>query len=169
MTRVLIAVVLTLGAVMGVRAWKLPPLFFGAKGYGQRQGFLMVPARIAQAGAPFLFGLGVERLTKQTVCKWRVRSVEKRIAGLYDDVCPGKPRTIDDERVAHLIKTTLHTKPSNGPTGACAQWLPRLESPKPACSATSISLGCSRIAVRASRSPPIRSSSRNCVTWLACI
>ena len=35
----------------------LPRLFFGAKGYGQRQGFLMMPARIVQAGAPFLFGL----------------------------------------------------------------------------------------------------------------
>ncbi|WP_028603473.1 MFS transporter [Ottowia thiooxydans] len=40
----------------------LPLLFFGAKGYGQRQGFLMVPARIVQAGAPFLFGLVMERL-----------------------------------------------------------------------------------------------------------
>ena len=29
--------------------------------YGQRQGFLMVPARIVQAGAPFLFGIVVER------------------------------------------------------------------------------------------------------------
>ena len=36
-------------------------LIFGAKGYGQRQGFLMVPARIVQAGAPFLFGMAVER------------------------------------------------------------------------------------------------------------
>jgi putative transposase len=31
-------------------------------------------------------------------------------------VRPGKPRTIDDERVAQLIKTTLHTKPANGST-----------------------------------------------------
>lgn len=29
---------------------------------------------------------------------------------------PGKPRTIDDERVAELTKTTLHTKPANGST-----------------------------------------------------
>lgn len=26
------------------------------------------------------------------------------------------PRTIDDERVAQLIKTTLHTKPDDGST-----------------------------------------------------
>jgi putative transposase len=38
------------------------------------------------------------------------------LAGLYDDVRPGAPRTIDDERVAQLIKTTLHTKPASGST-----------------------------------------------------
>ena len=36
-------------------------LIFGAKGYGQRQGLLMVPARLVQAAAPFLFGMAVER------------------------------------------------------------------------------------------------------------
>jgi putative transposase len=56
------------------------------------------------------------KLTKAAVGKWRGRFVERRIAGLYDDVRPGKPRTIDDERVAQLIKTTLHTKPANGST-----------------------------------------------------
>jgi putative transposase len=54
------------------------------------------------------------KLTKATVGKWRTRFIERRIAGLYDDVRPGKPRTIEDERVAQLIKTTLHTKPADG-------------------------------------------------------
>ncbi|MBS78988.1 MFS transporter [Variovorax sp.] len=48
--------------ILTIAIGTLPLLFFGAKGYGQRQGFLMVPARIMQAGAPFLFGLAVERL-----------------------------------------------------------------------------------------------------------
>lgn len=39
----------------------LPLAMFGAQGYGQRQGLLMVPARMAQASAPFLFGLALER------------------------------------------------------------------------------------------------------------
>ena len=56
------------------------------------------------------------QMTKATAGKWRARFIERRIAGLYDDVRPGKPRTIDDERVAQLIKTTLHTKPDNGST-----------------------------------------------------
>jgi putative transposase len=50
------------------------------------------------------------RLTKGTVGKWRARFIERRIAGLYDDIRLGAPRTIDDERVAQLINTTLHTK-----------------------------------------------------------
>lgn len=59
-----------------------------------------------------------ERLkpTKATVGKWRARFIERRIAGRYDDVRPGKPRTIDDERIAQLIKTTPHTKPADGST-----------------------------------------------------
>jgi len=56
------------------------------------------------------------QLSMGTVGKWRSRFVDRRIAGLYDDMRPGKPRTIDDERVAQLIKTTLHTKPVDGST-----------------------------------------------------
>lgn len=37
----------------------LPLDIFGANGYGERQGILMAPARVAQALAPWLFGLAV--------------------------------------------------------------------------------------------------------------
>lgn len=47
--------------ILTIAIGTLPLLVFGSKGYGQRQGLLMVPARIVQAGAPFLFGLAVER------------------------------------------------------------------------------------------------------------
>lgn len=53
---------------------------------------------------------------KATVGLWRGRFSERRIAGLYDELRPGKPRTIDDERVAELIYTTLHKRPSKGAT-----------------------------------------------------
>lgn len=56
------------------------------------------------------------RIHRSTVTKWRDRYVEHRIAGLYDEVRPGRPRTVDDERVAQLIATTLHTKPTDGGT-----------------------------------------------------
>ena len=37
----------------------LPLAIFGANGYGRRQGWLMMPAKLAQAAAPFLFGLAL--------------------------------------------------------------------------------------------------------------
>ena len=57
--------------------------------------------------------LGINR---GTVTKWRNRYARDRISGLYDEVRPGRPRTVDDERVAELITTTLHTKPADGST-----------------------------------------------------
>lgn len=38
----------------------LPLALFGSTGYGARQGWLMMPARVAQALAPFLFGLALQ-------------------------------------------------------------------------------------------------------------
>ncbi len=74
------------------------------------------------------------KLTRTTVGKWRARFIERRIPGLYDDVRPGKPRTIDDERVAQLIKTTLHTKPANGST----HWSVRTVAAETGISKTSV-------------------------------
>jgi putative transposase len=50
------------------------------------------------------------------VGKWRTRFIQRRIADLYDDARPGNSRTLDDERVAKLSKTTPHTKPASGST-----------------------------------------------------
>ncbi len=47
--------------ILTISIGTLPLLIFGARGYGQRQGFLMLPARVVQAAGPFLFGLAVER------------------------------------------------------------------------------------------------------------
>jgi len=55
-------------------------------------------------------------LNAATVGKWRKRFVEQRISGLHDELRPGAPRSIDDERVAMLINTTLKTKPADGST-----------------------------------------------------
>lgn len=57
--------------------------------------------------------LGIDR---NTVNKWRARYARERISGLYDELRPGRPRTVDDERVAELINKTLHTKPADGST-----------------------------------------------------
>jgi putative transposase len=54
--------------------------------------------------------------TNATVGKWRQRFVKHRISGLYDELRPGKPRSIDDERIAALIRKTLQKKPKDGST-----------------------------------------------------
>ncbi len=55
-------------------------------------------------------------LNKATVSKWRSRFARHRLSGLYDELRPGRPRTINDERVAGLIRKTLHHKPKDGST-----------------------------------------------------
>ena len=52
-----------------------------------------------------------QRVTKQTVSKWRARFVEQRLDGLLDAPRPGPPRTIDDSRVDALIAKTLESLP----------------------------------------------------------
>jgi predicted MFS family arabinose efflux permease len=47
--------------IMTIAKGTLPLVLFGPQGYGARQGLLMAPARIAQAAAPWLFGLCLER------------------------------------------------------------------------------------------------------------
>jgi MFS family permease len=47
--------------ILTIAKGTLPLVFFGAQGYGARQGWLMLPARAAQAFAPFVFGIAVDR------------------------------------------------------------------------------------------------------------
>jgi putative transposase len=52
--------------------------------------------------------LGVSR---PTVCKWKARYRDQGIQGLHDELRPGRPRSISDERVATLVRRTLHSTP----------------------------------------------------------
>jgi len=54
------------------------------------------------------------RWSKATVGKWRQRFIEHRIQGLYDELRPGRPRSISDEKVATLLRRTLKTMPPGG-------------------------------------------------------
>jgi MFS family permease len=47
--------------ILTIAKGTLPLALFGPHGYGERQGLLMVPARIAQAFAPLLFGFCLDR------------------------------------------------------------------------------------------------------------
>lgn len=48
--------------VLTIAKGTLPLVLFGSRDYGARQGLLMVPARFAQATAPWLFGLALDHL-----------------------------------------------------------------------------------------------------------
>lgn len=50
-------------------------------------------------------------LSRASVGKWRKRYHDKGLEGLHDELRPGRPRTVLDEKVAELIHKTLETKP----------------------------------------------------------
>jgi len=47
--------------IMTIAKGTLPLTLFGHQGYGARQGWIALPARVAQAAAPFVFGLALQR------------------------------------------------------------------------------------------------------------
>ena len=58
-------------------------------------------------------------VTRQTVGKWRKRFIERGLEGLYDEYRPGRPRSVDDERIAGLIEKTLQTTPEGATHWSC--------------------------------------------------
>lgn len=48
---------------------------------------------------------------RNTVGKWRMRFVEKRLDALYDEPRPGAPRKYGDDAIEALIVKTLEEKP----------------------------------------------------------
>jgi len=59
------------------------------------------------------------RLSKPTVGLWRRRFLKQGLVGLYDELRPGGPRSISDQKVASLIRKTLKTKPKDGTHWTC--------------------------------------------------
>jgi transposase len=65
-----------------------------------------------------------QRVTPQTVSKWRARYVKDRLDGLLDAPRPGAPRTIEDTHVDAVIAKTLESVPDGAThwstrTGTC--------------------------------------------------
>lgn len=50
-------------------------------------------------------------LNRLDVGKWRRRFSENGLTGLYDQIKPGRPRNLSDEKIAELLNRTLHRKP----------------------------------------------------------
>lgn len=51
-------------------------------------------------------------VSQPTVRKWRARYVEEGLPGLRSEPRPGRPRSLDDQRVADLLNQALQTRPS---------------------------------------------------------
>ncbi len=51
------------------------------------------------------------RTSRPTVSLWRSRYCERGLAGLHNALKPGRPRSVDEERVAELIRTALRSRP----------------------------------------------------------
>ncbi len=71
-------------------------------------------ARIVLAGARGESNGAVaarERVTRQTVGRWRARFVTQRLDGLLDEPRPGAPRRITDADVERVLTTTLERAP----------------------------------------------------------
>lgn len=65
----------------------------------------------AEGLSPSVIGeqLGV---SQPTIRKWRARYQECGLAGLRTEARPGRPRTLDDQRVADLLNRALQTRPA---------------------------------------------------------
>ena len=77
---------------------------------------LVVRARIVLYAAKGLSNAQIaDKLgfSQQSVCLWRKRYLDHGIQGLHDELKPGRPRTISDEKVATLVRRTLKATPSN--------------------------------------------------------
>ena len=102
-----------------------------------------------------------------TVSLWRQRYRTQGLAGLHDELRPGRPRSHGDEQVAALINRVLHTKPKGATHWSVRAGAEETGISKSTVAATSRCSDSNRIAARASNSPPIRSSWKRCATWWA--
>src|SRR3982074_148858 len=50
-------------------------------------------------------------VSKQMVCRWRVRFAADRVEALYDEPRPGAPRTVRDDQIEKVIVETLEKTP----------------------------------------------------------
>ena len=58
-------------------------------------------------------------LSQGTVGKWRRRFLERGLEGLHDQLRPGRPRSVSDEKVAELLQKTIQTTPSGKTHWSC--------------------------------------------------
>jgi putative transposase len=58
-------------------------------------------------------------LSRPSVVKWRKRFIDQGLMGLYEELRPGAPRSIDDEQIALMLRQTLETQPKGATHWSC--------------------------------------------------
>src|SRR5271169_427075 len=58
-------------------------------------------------------------LSRGSVGKWRTRFIKRGLNGLYDELRPGRPRQIEEERIAAMITKTLRSTPRGQTQWSC--------------------------------------------------
>jgi putative transposase len=91
--------------------------------------------------------------SKATIGKWRQRFLDHRLAGIYDELRPGRPRSVSDEQIALLLRRTLKQKP---PTGT--HWTVRLAAEANGLSKSSVHRVFQLLAVQPHRSKSFKLS-----------
>jgi len=51
------------------------------------------------------------RVSRPTVSMWRMRYAKHGLAGLHNELKPGRPRSTSEEQIAELVNTALQSKP----------------------------------------------------------
>jgi putative transposase len=59
------------------------------------------------------------QLSVNSVGKWRRQFTERGLEGLHDELRPGRPRSISDEKVADMLRKTISSKPDNATHWTC--------------------------------------------------
>jgi putative transposase len=65
----------------------------------------------SESGVPLTEVARRLKVSGPTVHHWRLRFRKLRLAGLHDQLKPGRPRTHDEEQIAQLLNTALTHKP----------------------------------------------------------
>jgi putative transposase len=93
--------------------------------------------------------------SKVTVGLWRRRFLAQGVSGLYEELRPGRPRPIGDERVAQLIRKTLKSKPKGATHWSSVSLPTRRKYRNRPCTASGRRLACRRIDKNISSFPTI--------------
>lgn len=108
-------------------------------------------------------------LSARSVCKWRHRYLQQGLAGLHDELRPGRPRLILDPEVAALIRESVNAKPKDGTHWTIRSMAKNTRLSRPTVHHIWKAFGLQPHRQHHFRLSPTRSSWKRCAILSACI